>query len=176
MRAVPPHAPATHDLFIDACRLRPTIVGAVRGDTLRVTNRSEAAMIPTLPGDKFMRGMLRGESREAPITTTQVKVTCGFGSYCGEALVVATTHSLYAVTTGEGFFEIENVPLDQDLRIHAWAPLFDVSSEPFRLSEDKREAVIDLSLTPLPAKPAPKPPKPIAPDAERGAERGPAYQ
>lgn len=176
MRAVPPHAPATHDLFIDACRLRPTLVGAVRGDTLRVTNRSEAAMIPTLPGDKFMRGMLTGESRDAPISTTQVKVSCGFGSYCGEALVVATTHSLYAVTTSEGFFEIKNVPLDQDLRIHAWAPLFDVSSEPFRLSEDKREAVIDLALTPLPAKPAPKPAKPIPPNAERGAERGPAYQ
>jgi hypothetical protein len=176
MSASPPHVPTTHELFIDACRLRPTLVGATRGDTLRVTNRSSTALIPTLPGDKFMRGMMTGESRDAPISATQVKVSCGFGSYCGEALVVATTHPLYAVTTSEGFFTIENVPLDQDLRIHAWAPLFDVSSEPFRLSEDKREAVIDLTLTPLPVKPAPKPRKPIPPDAARGEGRGPAYQ
>jgi hypothetical protein len=187
MRAVPPREPATHELFIDACRLRPTLVGAMRGDKLRVTNRSDSAMIPTLPGDKFMRGMMRGETREAPIAVTQLKVSCGFGSYCGEALVIATTHPLYAVTSSEGFYTIENVPLDQDLNIHAWAPLFDVSSEPFRLSEDKREAVINLVLTPLPAKPVPaatpaaqptgprKGKQPAAPE-ERTPNLGPAFQ
>jgi hypothetical protein len=190
MSAAPAREPVVQELFIDACRLRPTLLGAMRGDTLRITNRSESAMIPSLPGDKFMQGMLRGESREATLGGTQTKISCAFGSYCGESLVVATSHPLFAVTSSEGFFTIEKVPLDQDLTIHAWAPLFDVASQTFRLSEDKREVMIELSLTPLPPKPTPaaapdKPgvqPQPAkkgakpAPSEEPAESRGPAFQ
>jgi hypothetical protein len=185
MKAAPPREPLVHDLFIDACRLRPTLLGVMRGDKLRVTNRSDSAMLPSLPGDKFVRGMMTGETREVPVESTQTKISCSMGSYCGESLVVASTHPLYAVTSSEGFFTIEKVPLDQDLMIHAWAPLFDVTSEPFRLSDSKRELMIELILTPLPAKPTPakdtrsapgakgtKPPPP----AEPAENLGPAFQ
>jgi len=182
MSAAPTREPLVHDLFIDACRLRPTVLGVMRGDKLRVTNRSDSAMLPSLPGDKFVRGMMAGETREVPLQSTQTKISCTMGSYCGESLVIATTHPLYAVTSSEGFFTIEKVPLDQDLMIHAWAPLFDVTSEPFRLSDGKRELMIELTLTPLPPKPAAVPPKPAtkgtkpAPPAEPAENRGPAFQ
>jgi len=181
MHGIPQRAPMVHDVFIDACRLRPALVGAMRGDSVRVTNRSETALIPQLPGDKFMRGLMRGDTRETVLKSTQTRITCGFGSYCGETLVVATKHPLFAVTSGEGFFTIANAPLDEDLRVHAWHPLFDITSAPVRLSDDKREAMVELTLTPRPEPKAPpaakgtKPGKPGAPEVEP-PYRGPAYE
>lgn len=169
MKAVPTVQPATHEIFIDACRLRPALVGAQRGDTLRVTNRSETPMVPQLPGQSFMRGMLRGESAEMPLKSTQVRIHCPFGSYCGETLVISTTHPLYAVTTTEGFFTIEQVPLDQDLRVHAWHPLFDITSTGFRLTDSAREAMVELTLTPR------KPPK-LPKGSKPSSSLGPGYE
>ncbi len=150
MTAAPPHAPSTHELFIDACRLRPTLLGAVRGDSVRVTNRSEMALLPSIPGESFMRGLLRGESQDFPLKQTQTVVRCAFGSYCGESLIVATTHALYAVTDVEGRFTIEQVPLDQELTVHAWHPLFRAASAPFKLTREAREQTIELALVPNP--------------------------
>jgi hypothetical protein len=188
MHGVPSREPMVHEVFIDACRLRPMLVGAMRGDRVRVTNRSETALIPTMPGDKFMRGLMRGESHEATLQLTQTRILCGFGSYCGESLVIATKHPLYAVTSAEGFFTIERVPLDENLRVHAWHPLFEITSAPVRLSDDKREAMVELTLTPRPdakvttlpaGKDAQKPGKGGKPAKQPEPEepyRGPAYE
>jgi hypothetical protein len=154
MRAVPPLEPRTHDLFIDACRLRPTLLGVRRGDMVRVTNRSEMALVPQLPGAPFMRGLLRGESQQFEAKQTQNKVQCSFGSYCGETLVIATTHSLYDVTTNEGFFTIEKVPLDQPITVHAWHPLFEENSVKLTLTKHKPEQMVEIVLTPAPSKDA----------------------
>ena len=149
MTGSPPRAPLVHELYIDACRLRPTLVGALRGDRVRVTNRSEAAFVPRLPGGNFMRGLMHGESTEGELKETRSLVECSFAAYCGESLVIATTHSLYDVTTPEGFFTIEHVPLDQELTVHAWHPLFQVtSSEPVTLTHAQPERMVELALTP----------------------------
>lgn len=149
MTGSPPRAPVVHELYIDGCRLRPTLVGALRGDRVRVTNRSEAAFVPRLPGGNFMRGLMHGESTEAELKETRSLIECSFAAYCGESLVVATSHSLYDVTTPEGFFAIEHVPLDQELNVHAWHPLFQVSSsESITLTHAQPEKMIELTLTP----------------------------
>ncbi|MDB4990930.1 MAG: hypothetical protein JWN04_6108 [Myxococcaceae bacterium] len=164
MTGAPKREPVTHDVFIDACRLRPTLVGAMRGDQVRITNRSEMPLVPRLPGASFMRGLMHGDAQQGPLKQTRTTIDCNFGSYCGESLVIATTHPLYAVTSQEGFFAIEQVPLDQDLKIHAWNPLFEVTSAPFRLSHEQPEQMIELTLTPTAAAAATKsgPPKPLA--------------
>jgi hypothetical protein len=159
MKAAPPAEPKTHELFIDACRLRPTVVGARRGDQIKVTNRSEMALVPQLPGAPFMRGLLRGESQSFDANQTQTHVQCSFGSYCGETLVIATKHSLYDVTTDQGFFTIENVPLDQPLTVHAWHPLFNENSVKVELSKEKPEQMVEILLTPAPPKPVEEAPK-----------------
>jgi hypothetical protein len=152
MKTAPPTEPKTHELFIDACRLRPTVVGAQKGDLIKVTNRSEMALVPQLPGAPFMRGLLRGESQTFEAAQTQTRVQCSFGSYCGESLVVAVKHPLYDVTTEQGFFTIEHVPLEQPLTVHAWHPLFRANSVKVELSKEKPEQMVEILLTPLPPK------------------------
>ncbi|HEY6878520.1 MAG TPA: hypothetical protein VI299_10905 [Polyangiales bacterium] len=154
MRAVPSREPMAHELFIDACRLRPTLLGVRKGDQVKVTNRSEMALIPQLPGDRFMRGLMRGETQSFEATRVQTRVQCSFGSYCGETLVIATTHPLYDVTTPEGFFTIEHVPLDQEVTVHAWHPLFEEVSATVTLSARTPEQSVELLLKPAPQKPA----------------------
>jgi hypothetical protein len=148
MSAAPPHEPVTHELFIDACRLRPAMIAAVRGDTVRVTNRSETALVPRVPGASYMRGLLKGETASGVLKAARTVVDCGFGSYCGDSLVIATTHPLAAVTTPEGFFTIEHVPLEQELRVFAWNPLFELTSQLVKLTHAQPEQMIELTLTP----------------------------
>ena len=170
MRTTPPSTPRTHELFIDGCRLRPTMLAATRGDSVRITNRTDTALLPVLPGDRFMQGMLRGESREFPLKQLgRSVIRCNFANYCGETVVVTVSHPLYAVTDAEGRFRIENVPLDQPLKVHAFHPLFDVSTVDVTLTPDARETTLALTLTPKPAS-ALTPPKreePAVPESKR---------
>ncbi len=159
MQTAAPTEQQTHEVFIDACRMRPTLVGARKGDLIKLTNRSEMALVPQIPGESFMRGLLRGDSHIFEARQTQTKLQCSFGSYCGGSLVVATTHSLYDVTTEQGFFEIKNVPLDQPLTVHAWHPLFRENSVKVELSKEKPEAMVEILLTPAPPKAPEEEPK-----------------
>ena len=43
MSAAPPREAATHELFIQDCRLHPLLIAAKAGDTLRLSNRSNKA-------------------------------------------------------------------------------------------------------------------------------------
>lgn len=167
MKAVPPREPITTDIFIDACRMRPTIVGVKRGDKVRVTNRTDTALVPQLPGTPFMRGLMRGESQEFEAKATQTKISCSFGSYCGDSLIIATTHTLYDVTTSEGFFTISHVPLDQPVTVHAWHPLFKEVNVKVTLSHDQPEQMVELLLTPAPQKPVPAAPPPAKDGASK---------
>jgi hypothetical protein len=152
MSDVPKRSPKVHELFLDACRLRPVLLGAMRGDTVRVTNRSDMPLLPLLPGDKFMTGMLRNEQREFELTIKgSMPIRCNFGNYCGETTIVSLSHPFYAVTDAEGHFVIEQVPLDQELQIHAWHPLLNVKTVTLKLTKDEREKTIELTVEPTPA-------------------------
>jgi hypothetical protein len=164
MTAVPTREPRVYEISIDACRMRPTLLGAMRGDTIRLSNRSEATFLPMLPGDRFMRGLMPREARE--FVTKRLGPTplsCGFASYCGESSVITLSHPLYAVTDAQGSFTIERVPLDQKLTLHAWHPLFEVTSVEFELSASEPDKRVSIELAPSPpaadkkgaAKPAP---------------------
>lgn len=152
MSAVPTRAPEVHELFIDACRLRPTLVGALRGDTVRVTNRSPSVLLPILPGDTFMRGLMRGETRDFALTRLgPTAVECAFGNYCGKSLVIGVSHPLYAVSDDKGRFTIRQVPLGQELKLNAWHPLFQVTTVSVELSRAEPEKTVELTLQPTPS-------------------------
>lgn len=149
MTAAETREPRTHELFIDGCRLRPTMIGTIRGDKVRVTNRSDAPLLPVLPGDRLMTGMTRGESREFTIESTgTLPIRCEVGSFCGQSLVVGVSHPLQAITDDQGRFTIENVPLDQMVMVNAWHPLFKPVSTDLTLSKEQPEQTIELLLEP----------------------------
>jgi len=149
MSVSPQRDPRVHELYIDACRIRPTLVGAMRGDTIRVVNRSDTPLLPALPGDKFMQAIVRGDAREFTVKLLGPNpVSCSFANYCGESSIITLSHPLYAVTDAQGSYTIERVPLDEELTLHAWHPLFEVTSVPFKLSHEEREKQLELTLTP----------------------------
>jgi hypothetical protein len=176
MTAVPETKPTTRDVFIRGCRLTPGVVGAMVGDEIRVLNESDVPLVPRLPGDSFMKGLLKGESRTIKVARFgPAQITCGLGGYCGQSMVIAVAHPLFAVTDGRGEFVIRGVPLDQDITVHAGHMLFAVASQKTRLSKAEPEKTIELVLTPnapgaVPFR-EPAPAKPVAPAGEKGAPK-----
>lgn len=169
MTAAPKRSPVTHELEIRDCRLAPGMIAAMTGDTLRITNKSQAPFLPLMPRESFMQALLPGAQREAPISGIgPMALKCGFGAYCGESTLLSTSHSLYAITDAEGRFTITGVPLDQELTVHAWHPLFTPTSATFKLTNAERSKEVELTIQPVaaapegaptetaPAKPAPK--------------------
>lgn len=198
MSAAPPREKRTHELIIEDCRLKPSLVAAMQGDLLRVTNRAHTAFLPVLPGDNFMQAIMPGKSREVEINALGAStVHCGFGGYCGSATLVTVGHSLFAVTDAQGQFEIEGVPLDEELTLHAWNPLFEVTTTTLKLTKAEPGKELVLELTPVPtqaqanqaetqaenkppeskpageAKPAENKPAPAKPAEPQGAESKP---
>ena len=152
MTAAPKRAPVTHELEIRDCRLTPGMIAAMTGDTLRITNKSQAPFLPLMPRESFMQALLPGASREAPIAGIgPMVIKCGFGAYCGESQLLSASHPLYAITDAEGNFTITGVPLDQDLTVHAWHPLFTPVSANFKLTGAERSKDVELRIQPLAA-------------------------
>jgi hypothetical protein len=157
MSAAPSREPRTHEVAIEDCRLTPRMLGVMQGDNLRVINRSKTTFLPVLPGDKFMQAILPGATREVPLDAPgSLEVHCGFGGYCGATMLVSVAHSLFTISDRKGHFTIEGIPLGEELIVHAWHPLFEVTSEPFKLSGEEPHKSLELTLSPLP-KQAPAP-------------------
>jgi hypothetical protein len=149
MRSTPDSAPRVHELLLTDCRLAQPVLGVMRGDTVRIKNASGSPLLPAMPGDKFMQAILPGESRELEIKGLgSMRIACSFSSYCGQTDVLSTSHRLYAVTDRTGHFRIEGVPLDQDLVVHAWQPLFAESRASVRLTSGAPEKQVTLKLAP----------------------------
>jgi hypothetical protein len=149
MSEAPPTTPKTHDVILTDCRLAPSLIGVVRGDSVRITNRSEPPLFPKVTGESFMEGILSGNSRTVTFGNVGASIiACGFGPFCGRTDVLVTTHSLFGVTDREGHFTVENVPLDDDVVVYAWHPLFQVASMPVKLTAKEPTRRIELVVTP----------------------------
>ncbi len=163
MASTAPVAPRTHELRLVNCRLNQPLLAARLGDSVRITNGSESALLPSMPGDSFMEAILPNQSRTIELKRVgSSRIACGFSSYCGQTDLLVTSHSLFAVSDATGHFRIDNVPLDRELTVHAWHPLFDESHETFTLTRTKDAATrtVKLVLKPLPvAAVAPAPTK-----------------
>jgi hypothetical protein len=171
MTDVPEHKPVTVDLYIDGCRLGPKLVGVTRDDSIKITNRSELQLLPLLPGDSFLTGIPKGGSRSVKMTRLgPTNIRCGIAGYCGDAMVITLSHSLFAVTDAKGEFVIRNVPLNQELKVHGAHPMIGVTNASFKLTKQKPEATVELVLTPKTA-PAPAAEAPKEPAADPKAKK-----
>jgi len=124
--------------------------------------------LPSMAGDTFMEAILAGASRTIELKRVGAdRLVCRFGAFCGQTDVLVTGHSLFAVSDTRGSYKIDKVPLDQQITVHAWHPLFEESQQTITLSKDAPTAKITLTLkpalrveakglsTPPPAKPKP---------------------
>jgi len=170
MKSTAPAAPRTHELLLEDCRLNQSLLAARLGDSVRIKNASNTPLLPTLPGDTFMEAILAGGERTVELKRLGLsQMSCGFAAYCGQTDVLVTSHSLFAVTDKLGHFRIEGVPLDTDLTINAWHPLFTVSKQPVRLTAAAPTQSLKLVLAPTP--PEVTPPTKQVPEARKPAPK-----
>jgi len=164
MKDIAPAKPLTHDLRLVDCRLDRPLLAARVGDSVRINNLSGVPLLPSMASDAFMEAILANSSRTIELKRQGTdRLSCKFGAFCGQTDLLITGHSLFAVTDKTGHFRIDGVPLDQEITVHAWHPLFDESHEALALKEPTRSATLTLKLKPaliVGAKGAEAPPAP----------------
>ena len=153
----PEHAPITHSVEIHGCRLAPTLVAATRGDQLRVLNGDDYPFLPTMGSGGLMQALTRGQDRIMPLDRGGVfTLSCGWAVGCGRTDVIVLQHPVHAITDHRGRFRIENVPADDDLKIHAWHPLLHDVTVSTRVGVG-RSVHLELTVQPSGAPPMPTP-------------------
>lgn len=152
-----PHEPVTHELAIRDCRLTPSTIVATLGDRLRLVNETNYPFMPEMGGG-MMTALLHQRDREVELGRAGMRtLACGFAASCGRALIVTQYHPLHAVTDETGRFRIENVPVNEEVRIDAWHTLFNEAGEALTLSPGETRE-IEIVVTPAPARAAEPPP------------------
>jgi hypothetical protein len=157
--------PMTHEVSIRDCRLRPSLVVAMKGDRLRVRNEVDYAFMPGLGDEPMVRTLSAGQTYDVDLTTPGVSaLSCGFTAPCGRTDVIVMQHPYYAVTDQTGRFRFESFPTGEPVTVSAWHPLFQESRIELQL-EPGEQKQIELVLTPQPqagsspsASPPPAPP------------------
>lgn len=159
--AAPTATPVTHEIAIRDCQLEPAFLVATRGDTVRLTNATDYPFVPGGgEGPGIMQALMHGQTRDFALDRLGPRtIACNaLGWECGRTDVMTMAHPFHAVTGADGRFRIEHVPANEDLRLHAWNPLFDETVVPLRLAPGETKT-IELVLTPAPVQ-APPPPGP----------------
>jgi hypothetical protein len=168
----PQRPPMVHEVTIEDCRLTPSLVVAMKGDTLRVRNTVNYPFMPTYRERGMARTLSPGQTYDVALDKPGVQpLLCGFTAPCGRTDVIVLLHPLYAKTDANGKFKLESLPPDEDLTINVWHPLFQDSRQQVHLTSGEHkslEFVIAPKAPPsattaqAPEAPAPAPEKPPA--------------
>lgn len=143
-------APKVHQVSIDDCRLSPMVIGAMRGDTLRIASQTDYPFMPQLGGTSFFETMIKGQERTHTLEALGAQsVVCGFTAPCGRTDVITVAHPLYALSDAQGHFRIEGVPAGEPLNLNAWHPLFRASTQKITVTAGETTKV-EFVLTPEP--------------------------
>jgi len=143
-------APKVHDLTIVDCRLTPMVIGAMRGDTLRIKSETDYPFMPQVGSVSFFETMIKGQERTHTLEALGPQsVMCGFTAPCGRSDVITVAHPLFAVTDQAGRFRIEGVPANQTMNLNAWHPLFRATTHSVTVAPGETKQV-DFVLTPEP--------------------------
>ena len=163
-------APRIHEVSIRDCRLTPSLVVAMRGDSLRIKNEVNYPFMPSFGKSTYVQTLTPGQQKDFILEQGGVKpVLCGFTAPCGRTDVIVLYHSVYAVTDAEGKFRIEDFPPDETIEINAWHPLFQEAKLSVNVPAGQTKK-IELILTPAPA----DAPAPAAAPAAAAADTAPA--
>lgn len=143
-------APKVHELTIRDCRLTPMVIGAMRGDTLRITSETDYPFMPQVGSVSFFETMIKGQDRSHTLEALGPQtVLCGFTAPCGRSDVITVAHPLYALTDGSGHFRIEGVPAGETFNLNAWHPLFRATTQSVTVAAGETKQV-DFVLSPEP--------------------------
>ena len=143
-----PRKPKVHRLVIEHCRLQPSTIAAMNGDSLALENRDAYAFEPMLGPTYEARALAQGQKVNMPLVGAGVdSIQCSLGAPCGRADLLMFFHPVYAVSDASGHFRIANFPASELVRITAWHPLFE-PTETFVWLEPGHEHTVSLELTP----------------------------
>lgn len=152
---LPTHEPVERTVLLDACRLTPPLVVAMRGDRLVIKNQSDQPLFPVFGQASHVDSLLKGQTRTVPLEQGGITaVTCAVAPDCGRADVVVVMNPVFTQSGEEGRFTLEGVPANQDVVIHAWHPLFAESRVTTRVAPGG-EATVELVLAPPPPRATP---------------------
>jgi hypothetical protein len=158
-----PRPPHVQEVAIDDCRLKPSIVVAMTGDTLRVRSNVNYPFMPSYGADLEVRTLIPGQTYEAPLKKPGVSaLLCGFTAPCGRTDVIVMKSPLAVVTDAQGKFRIADFPAGETVSLSAWHPLFQESRIDVRVepgATKQVEFVLTPSAPPPRAAPAPEPVK-----------------
>ncbi|HEX7477824.1 MAG TPA: hypothetical protein VF331_08455 [Polyangiales bacterium] len=153
----PERAAKTYDVVIKDCRLTPSLVVAMKGDSLSIKNQVNFPLMPELGAVTLSKTLMPGQDKEVKLSEAGVKpVLCGFIAPCGRTDVVVLNHPVYAVTGEDGSFRIDDFPADENVKIDAWHPLFNSQELSLRVERGQTKSV-ELTIAPL-GQPAPSAP------------------
>lgn len=140
--------PKHHKLWIEHCRLQPTVIAAQGGDTLELENHDAYDFEPLLGPSYEGRALRRGKTLEHPLIASGIDIVqCTLGAPCGRADLLVFHHPVNTVSDDAGRFRIENFPAGELVRVTAWHPLFE-PTETFVWIDPGQQTSIKLQLTP----------------------------
>lgn len=138
----PQRPPMIHEVAIEDCRLTPSLVVAMKGDTLRVRNTVNYPFMPTYRERGMARTLSPGQTYDVVLDKPGVQpLLCGFTAPCGRTDVIVLLHPLYAKTDANGRFKIEGLPADENLMINAWHPLFQDNRQSVHLASGEHKSL-----------------------------------
>lgn len=141
-------APKTHEVTIRDCRLTPMVIGAMRGDTLRITSETDYAFMPQFGAANFSETIVKGQERKHTLEALGVQsVLCGFTAQCGRTDIITVAHPLYTLSDQNGHFRIEGIPANETFNLNAWHPLFKATTHSVKVGPGETKQ-IDFVMTP----------------------------
>lgn len=143
-----PRPPKVHEVTIEDCRLTPSLVVAVKGDSMVLRNAVDFPFMPTFGPTAVARTLTPGQKFDIDLDRGGVEsVLCGFTAPCGRTDVITVYHPVYAVTGADGRFTIEDFPADQTIDLNAWHPLFEEAKISLSVGVGETKEV-EITLTP----------------------------
>lgn len=151
----PPITHAVHEVAIRNCRLTPALIVASAGDKLNVLNDTDHPFFLSMGEEGVQQVLLAHKTRERNLTAGGLTMGCGFATPCGRTDVFVMHHAVHTVTDAAGHYRITNIPVGEDVKIHAWHPLFHPATATVRIERAGEVVRRDLEVRPNPMAPPP---------------------
>jgi hypothetical protein len=145
----PKRKPVVHEATIRDCRLTPSTILAMQGDTLKVTSEVKFPFMPGYGPPSPVKTLMPGQSYDVELKTLGASpVSCGFTAPCGRTDVIVLSHTLAALTDAEGNFRIDSFPPGEQVTVTAWHPLLQQSEQQIEIAPGETKS-IELVVSPV---------------------------
>ena len=141
-----PRKPRKHHLTLEGCRLHPSIIGAMTGDTLHLRNKTDYPFVPIFGPMPTMGPLQPGKHYKISLPHAGVEsMMCSRQARCGRTDVVVMHHPVFGVTDEQGRFRIDDFPASETVKLSAWHPLFE-EAETFVWVDYGKQTSVNLEL------------------------------